>query len=78
MIALTIHPDNQQPEIDIQVKPEQRIKEVLDILKVNGVISFRDPEAGISVKSWRKNTYINPYLTFKQAGIWQGDILRIE
>lgn len=77
MIVLTICTEYNNGKIDVSVKPEQRIRDVLDILNDSSALTLEVPPEGISVRSWRQKTYVNPYLTFKQAGIRHGDRLTV-
>ena len=77
MIILTICTADNKVKIDVSVKPEQRIRDVLDILNDNGALAITEPAEGMSVRSWRQKSYVNPYLTFKQAEIRHGDILTV-
>ena len=78
MIALTICIKNFKFEIDIMVKPEQRVSEVLEVLIENNKLPYFNIDKGIIIRSWRKGTLIDPHLTFKMEQILQGDILYIE
>lgn len=78
LITLTIQIIYSNEQLDIMVKPEQRIEEVLKILIENGQLLSLIRLTTLSIRSWRLNTYINQHLTFKQGEIMTGDILYIE
>lgn len=71
MIILTVM-INQQV-MDIMVKTDQRIADVLRVLKDNKKIYYQIEK--IMVYSMRKKEYINQLLTFQQAEVYTGDIL---
>ena len=74
MLAITIKVQSKQ--IDIMVLPQQRILEVLMVLRENGVFRIQQIEDK-SIYSMRYKEYINHNLTFQQANIFNGDILEI-
>lgn len=78
MLTLTIVMMNSGSVLDIMVKPEQRIREVLKVLADNGQISYTDESQNIYTRSWRLGRLVNNGLTFKQVRIQSGDILYIE
>lgn len=78
MLILTIVMMNSGIVLDIMVKPEQRIKDILQVLEENGRIIYRSGRDNLYIRSWRKGNFVNPYLTFKQAEIFSGDILYID
>lgn len=63
--------------VDIMIKPEQRIQEVYRGLLENGYFRPVCCTRQIRVYSFRQEGYVNPMLTFRQGGIYGGDILRI-
>lgn len=71
MLTLTFEIGNQK--IDIMVRPDQRMSEVLKVLKDNRIIFFQTEKAVIY--SMRKKEYVNQRLTFRQAEVFTGDIL---
>lgn len=71
MLTLTFEIGNQK--IDIMVRPDQRMSEVLKVLKDNRIIFFQTEKAVIY--SMRKKEYVNQRLTFQQAEVFTGDIL---
>lgn len=77
LITLTIAIVQMKINLDIMVKPEQRIEEVLGILAENGRI-FLPPWKKMWIRSWRKGTFVNQHITFKQGNIVDGDILYIK
>lgn len=74
MITLTVRVNNQS--MDIMVRPDQRISEVLKVLKENHKIFFQTE--GMVVYSTRKQEFVNQALTFLQAEIFSGDILLLK
>lgn len=71
MLTVTVR-FNQQ-NMDIMVRSDQRISDVLKVLKENQKIFFQIDK--LSVYSMRKKMFINQLLTFRQAEIYTGDIL---
>ena len=63
--------------IDVIVKPEQRIGEVLSVLISNMKLPFELALEPTCLYSRRKKRYINERLTFKQAGLFTGDVLEM-
>lgn len=60
---------------DIKANPDNTIVEVLQVLRDTGILSFNElPE---QVYSLRKKRAIYSNKTFRQAGIYQGDSIRI-
>lgn len=78
MLILTIVMMNSGGVLDIMVKPEQRIKDILQVLSENGQITYGTGSENLYIRSWRMGNLVNLYLTFKQAEIFSGDILYIE
>lgn len=74
MPTITIQTPEQS--IDIRVLDNQRIKDVLQVLKENGT-SIRG-KVPARIYSCRRQVYIDPELTFAQAGIYNGDCLEPE
>lgn len=75
MLTLTIVIKNRGEIIDIMLRPEQRIQNVLTVLTENGKLCAQDR---IFLRSWRLGTYLDVMLTFGQAGIQTGDMIYIE
>lgn len=71
MLTVTLQIANQK--MDIMVRQDQRIADVLRVLKENQKIFFQIER--IVIYSVRKKMYVNQLLTFKQAHIYSGDIL---
>jgi len=71
MLTLTLKINNHS--MDIMVRTDQRMSDVLQVLKDNRKIFFRTDK--IIVYSMRKKEYINQLLTFRQAEVYSGDIL---
>lgn len=71
MLILTIR--DEKNDMDIMVRPDQRIGDVLQILKENGKICFVNES--MTIYSIRKKEYINSKMTFQQSLIYSGDIL---
>lgn len=65
-------------KLDIMIKREQKIRDVYCSLLENGYLPPACEEREMQVYSMRRRAYINPVQTFGQAGIYNGDILRIE
>lgn len=63
--------------IDIIVKEDQRIDDVIQVLQDNHVVISFQPMAKFFLRSWRLETLVNPCYTFKQANIENGDILQL-
>ncbi len=78
MLVLTIVMVHRSSSIDIMIKPEQRIIDVLNILAENGQIAGYKMAEKIFIRSWRRGEYLNVYSTFQQSGIFYGDILYVE
>ena len=77
MITLTIVLCKLQIQIDVMVKPEQQILEVLSVLEENNKIPMGCLNGEIQIRSWRKNTYVNKLASFKMNEIQTGDILYV-
>lgn len=73
---LTISFKYEETVIDIIVKEDQRIADVIQVLQDNHVLLFFKPMAPLFLRSWRLETLVNPCYTFKQATIENGDILQ--
>lgn len=71
MLTITLKIGSQA--MDIMVLPNQRISEVLKVLKENKRLFFQTEK--MLVYSTRKKIYVNQLLTFQQAGIYTGDLL---
>ncbi len=71
VLILTIR--DKKKDMDIMVRPDQRIGDVLQILKENGKICFVNES--MTIYSIRKKEYINSKMTFQQSLIYSGDIL---
>jgi len=71
VLTVTLQIANQK--MDIMVRQDQRIADVLRVLKENQKIFFQIER--IVIYSVRKKMYVNQLLTFKQAHIYSGDIL---
>lgn len=78
MLTLTIVILNSGSIIDIMVKPEQRIMDVIYVLAQNNKILLDDTKFKVYIRSQRLGEYINNMMTFKQANIFYGDILYVE
>lgn len=78
MLTLTIVILNSGSIIDIMVKPEQRIMDVIHVLAQNNKILLDDTKFKVYIRSRRLGEYINNMMTFKQANIFYGDILYVE
>lgn len=78
MLTLTIVMMNSGSVLDIMVKPEQRISEVLAVLAESGQILYEVAQQKIYARSWRLGRLVSDQLTFKQTLIQSGDILYIE
>ena len=78
MLTVTIVILNSGHVLNIMVKDEQRILDVINILIQNNFIKIESKEYGIYVRSWRLGEYINNLLTFRQSNIFYGDILYLE
>ena len=65
-----------EKKFDIMVKKNQRIIEVLKVLKENQLF-FYDINH-MMVYSVRNQEYVNKKLTFKQGDIFSGDILELK
>lgn len=74
MYAITIR--QKRKNIDIMVLPNQRLRAVLQVLIINGHISGTVDE--IFVYSKRRQEFLNQMMTFRQAGIYSGDILELQ
>lgn len=78
MLTLTIVMRNSGTVLDIMVKPEQRIRDVLTVLAENGQISFDHSGEAAYTRSWRLGRFVNNLLTFRQAQVHSGDIIYVE
>ena len=76
-MTFTILAIEEKVSIDVIVKPEQRIKEVLFVLTSNFKLPFELALTPTRIYSRRKNQYINEMLTFKQAQLFTGDVIEI-
>ena len=65
-----------EKRFDIIVKKDQRIIEVLKVLKENQMFFYDINQ--MMVYSIRKQEYVNKKLTFKQGDIFSGDILELK
>ncbi|CAK7060227.1 MAG: hypothetical protein EUB_03459 [Eubacterium sp.] len=77
MLQLTIKLINSSISQDIMVNPDQKIIDTLKILKENNAVSLNENLNKILIKSQRKKRYINSRLSYRQAGIFNGDLLQI-
>lgn len=78
ILTMVVSEGNQdRRQIDVMIKPEQRIQEVYRELLENGYFAPVSHERQIRVYSFRQEGYVNPMLTFRQGGIYGGDILGI-
>ena len=59
--------------MDLMVREDQRISEVLKVLKESQRIFFCTDT--LLVYSLRKKEYVNQRLTFRQAEVFTGDVL---
>lgn len=77
-MTVTFMEDGRQ--LDIMVKPEQKIESVYEVLLENGLlpVKYRYQDVRLSVYSVRRNAYVNPMLTFRQGEIYNGDILEVK
>lgn len=73
---LTISFKYNENMIDIIVKEDQRIDDVIQVLQDNHVVMIFQPMVQIFLRSWRLETIVNPCYTFRQANIENGDILQ--
>ena len=74
MLTITLRINHQN--MDLMVLPEQRISEVLKVLKENGKLFFQIEK--IHIYSLRKKEFVNQLLTFRQAKIYSGDVLELQ
>lgn len=74
---MTILATKQKNSIDVMVKPEQRIKEVIRVLTQNCRLPLQLSLGDVVIYSKRQKRYLSEMLTFKQAQIYDGDILQI-
>ena len=74
---MTILATKQKTSIDIIVKPEQRIKEVIRVLTKECRLPLQLSFGDIVIYSKRQKRYLSEMLTFKQAQIYNGDILEV-
>ena len=77
MLRLTIKLTNRNISRDIMVNPDQKIVDTLRILEENNILSMDEDMEKILVKSERKKKYINSRLSYRQAEIFNGDLLQI-
>ena len=77
-MTLTIIALEFQVEMDVIVKPEQRIKEVIGVLTTNFRLPPQLGEGALQIYSRRKKCFIEEQFTFLQAGLYQGDVLEIK
>lgn len=78
MLILTIAIVNTGRRFDIMVKPEQRIKDVFEVLSESGKIDYDSEKECLYARTWRQGSYINLNHTFRQAFIQTKDIIFIE
>ena len=76
-MTVTFKEDGRQ--MDIMVKPEQKIESVYEVLLENGLLPVKRRYQGVqlSVYSVRRRAYVNPMLNFRQGEIYNGDILEV-
>lgn len=73
MLTITLRINNK--DMDIMVRPDQRLSEVLKILKENQKLFFQTEK--LLLYSVRKKEYVNQKLTFAQGEIYHGDVLTL-
>lgn len=62
---------------DIQVNPQQKLAETLDILRNAGRLPQGLWGAGTRIRSLRRKVFIPAEETYEQANIYTGDILEL-
>lgn len=77
MLQLTIKLNKSKINRDIMVNPDQKIIDTLKILKENNMIPMDENLNEVLVKSQRRKRVINSQLSYRQAGIFNGDLLQI-
>lgn len=61
--------------MDIQVNEDQKIMDTLQVLSQAGLILNKDTVRAGHIYSERNQQFVNTQLTYKQAMIFNGDIL---
>lgn len=74
MLTLTFKINHQT--LDLMVRKDQRISDVLHILKEVGMLFFQIEH--MLIYSERKKEYVNKLLTFSQAEVYTGDSLTLK
>ncbi len=75
-MTVTFMSDNKN--LDVVVRPEQKIGDVYGKLLENGYFSPVRREDIVKVYSLRQTRYVNSMLTFRQGEIYEGDVILIE
>ena len=65
-------------DIDLLVFEEQKIAETMKILIDRGFLEEEAEDNIQYVKSMRTNNQVNTLLTYREANIYSGDILKLE
>lgn len=74
MIEITIR--EKTKEMNIAVNDKQLVRECMRILIENHVVACTNPN-DIRIYSERKQEYIHPEQSFREAGIYNGDVLHL-
>lgn len=74
MLTLTLKSEKAQIERDIQVNPEQKIKDTLHILQEAGLFLGIEIEQ-VTIKSLRRGLCLDKEENYTQQSVYTGDIL---
>lgn len=74
MLTLTLKSEKAQIERDIQVNPEQKIKDTLHILQEAGLLLGIEIEQ-VTIKSLRRGLCLDKEENYTQQSVYTGDIL---
>ncbi|MGN1196441.1 MAG: hypothetical protein ACI4TA_02455 [Acetatifactor sp.] len=77
-LTITYYNVHTQKAYDIMADREQRIKTTVRVLQETMPEIFDGIEEMVNVQSTRTKRRINMEKTYREAGIYQGDILRLE
>ena len=64
-------------DMDLLVSEEQKIAETIEILTEKGLLEEEMADTVKYVKSIRTNNQVNVLLTYSEANIYSGDILKL-
>ena len=68
---------SEQNQIDLLIDNRQKIKDTLSTVEAAGMLSDPEWESIYYVKSLRMNRRFSIFCSYKEAGIYSGDILEV-